>query len=177
MGKGIQHKVFITVPSALGIIGVNVSRGKSAVVPGREAWWTWGGMLSHRSPSILAPILMDPAPQGGEWLLLLGLQWPRGLSCRAGWDGHLGPIIQEPLHGQSGPGPCCELSCCCLAGVGTNALLPPGRGESRRPSAIPGSPQRGGRSLEQQDSTRFRAGPGSGLAAGSFVAVSGMEGV
>ena len=134
MGKGIQHKVFITVPSALGIIGVDVSRGKSAVVPGREAWWTWGGMLSHRSPGILAPILTGPAPQGGEWLLLLGLQWPRGLSCRPGWDGHLGPIIQEPLHGQSGPGPCCELSCCCLAGVGTNYLLEEARATDPAPS-------------------------------------------
>lgn len=59
-----------------------------------EAWWTWGVMLSRSSLGILALILPGPALQGGEWLLLLGLRWLRGLSRRAGWDGHLGSAMQ-----------------------------------------------------------------------------------
>lgn len=116
MGKGMQHKGFTAAPSALGIVG----------------------MLGPCSPGILAPVPPGPALQGGEWLPLEPW-WLRGFPRRAGWDGDLGPAMQEPLHGESGPGLCCERVCRCLAVVGTNALLPPGRGESCGASAVLGA--------------------------------------
>lgn len=89
-GKEAWHKAFLTLPFTLAMTGVDVSRGRSAVVPGREAWW-----------STLAPIVPGPAPRGAE--RLLGFEWARRI-LPSGWEGrHLSPTAQGLLGGKAAP--------------------------------------------------------------------------
>lgn len=113
-GKGIQRVGFNSVPFTLRTTG-GVWQGKCC--------GPWKGTL------------VDLGRGAQPWLPPSWGQLCRAASgCRC-WG--LSGRAPRPRRAGAALRPCRELRLRCLAGVGTNALLPPGRGESSGASAVP----------------------------------------